>query len=164
MTAPDALSQSEKESHYERLRIWAKDSIDQEAAVELLIRGYDGKLALPHWPWIISREGMVHCWVDNQQIAFGFLGLSATADVLSELPECEQQYLRVVRFFLDPSARLTVSEIIGQDRKHLELILAALSHAAGTHREWTDIRNTVTGSFLVRGNEGGALYPWPVTS
>ena len=69
---------------HEDLRAWAKGIDSSAAAVELLIRGFDGRYAAADNPWIQSREHVGH-WVD----------VDAIPGNIGALSSCERAYLLI---------------------------------------------------------------------
>jgi hypothetical protein len=107
------------------LRVWARGVYDQEAGVELLIRAFDGRFARQGWPWI--RRGDGGCWVDVPQLV----------SHLGPLSGGERRVLTVVAALID--GRHSVDHLgdllAGLDRQNLQLVLAALAHAGGSHEQ-----------------------------
>ena len=69
---------------HQDLRAWAKGIDTSAAAVELLIRGFDGRFAAADNPWIQSREHVGH-WVD----------VDAIPGNIGALPNSERAYLLI---------------------------------------------------------------------
>ena len=57
---------SDQTSTTAALRAWADGRYDLEAAVELLSRAYDGRLASPQHPWVVA-DGQ-SAWIDPAAI------------------------------------------------------------------------------------------------
>lgn len=135
----------------DELREWARGSLPLTAAVELLIRSFGGRFAARNRPWIrIGPSGAA--WLDDSALAAGLGALSGG----------ERRVLTVVAALADStgSRRIDLADVItGVDRDSLDVILAALAHAAGTQ---VDTR-------LEFENESGipqlvplpSLHPWP---
>lgn len=108
------------------LRLWAKGSYAEEAAVELLVRSFGGRLAAMGWPWVrrCGRPGWF--WLDTEAIW-------TDAGVLSG---GERRLLSIVAALAggQPVPDLG-GALAGLDRAHLELVLAAFAHAAGSHEQ-----------------------------
>ncbi len=132
------------------LRGWARGAYGDEAAVELLIRTFDGRFALPGWPWVAPRERPGEFWLD--------------ADVINQatgqLSGGEQRVLAVVAALAgsQPLERSLPEVMSGVDRVNQTLILAALSHAGGSHQH-NDHQRQADGTYTII--EAGALFPWP---
>lgn len=109
----------------DRLRAWAAGSLPLTAAVELLIRSFGGRFAAASQPWIrVERTGAV--WLDDQFLASSLGGLSGG----------ERRVLTVVAALADTSGtrRIDLTDVVtGIDRDNLDLVLAALAHAGGSH-------------------------------
>ena len=59
----------------DRLRAWARGCLPLTAAVELLIRSFDGRFAVASQPWIrVEPTGAV--WLDDQHLTASLGGLS----------------------------------------------------------------------------------------
>jgi hypothetical protein len=134
------------------LRGWARGAYGDEAAVELLIRSFGGRFALPSWPWIAPREGPGEYWLDADAISLA----------TGQLSGGEQRVLAVVAALAgsEPLGRSLVDVISGVDRDNQTLILAALSHAGGSHQH-NDYQRRADGTYTVI--EAGALFSWPET-
>jgi hypothetical protein len=134
------------------LRAWARGSYGDEAAVELLIRSFDGSFALPGWPWVAPRERLGEYW----------LAADAINPATGQLSGGEQRVLAVVAALAgsQPLERNLADVISGVDRGNQSFILAALSHAGGSHQH-TDYQRRPDGTYKI--SEAGALLPWPET-
>ena len=110
----------------ERLRAWAKGSLPLEASIELLIRAFDGRFARTSQPWIrVEPNGATG--LDDQFLASG----------LGELSGGERRVLSIVVALADTTGarRVDLVDVVaGIDRDNLDLILAALAHAGGSHQ------------------------------
>lgn len=129
---------------------WARGAYGDEAAVELLIRSFGGRFAPPGWPWVAPRERPGEYWLDAEAIH----------QATGQLSGGEQRVLAVI-------AALTGSQLLernlpdvmsGVDRVNQTLILAALSHAGGSHQH-SDYQRQADGTYTII--EVGALFPWP---
>lgn len=128
----------------EQLRDWAAGLYGTEAAVELLIRAWHGKLLAG--PWIRNEDGAV--WFDPAGI-----------DQAGYLSSGERRLLEVAGSLANnrPVALGDAAFFIGRDG--LELVLAAIAHAAGSHhhsRPILDDQGVPTGFEPL-----ASLYPWP---
>lgn len=132
------------------LREWARGWNATEAAVELLIRSFEGRFASADQPWIRHRPGRF--WLDTDALALFTGGLSGL----------EQQVLAVVRALASGQPLAEVASVLaGVDRDNLTLILAAFSHTAGSH-EHTQVRRH--GDTTSSSSRPGPLVPWPAES
>lgn len=135
------------------LRAWACGSYGDEAAVELLIRSFDGRFALPGSPWVAPRTRPDEYWLDAEAIN----------PATGQLSGGEQRVLAVVAALAgnQPLERNLAEVMSGVDRGHQTIILAALSHAGGSHQH-NDYQRRADGTYKII--EVGALFPWPVES
>ncbi|SLI19762.1 Uncharacterised protein [Mycobacteroides abscessus subsp. abscessus] len=117
---------------HEALRRWAAGFYPKEAAVELLIRAVDGRLAAPGCLWIMSEGD--ETWFDPSVIA-----LDVTAGVIGN----EASVLEVASGLVHGGPVDLYDVVTRVDPHHLALILAALAHAGDWQRE------------------GDAIYQWP---
>jgi hypothetical protein len=129
------------------LREWARGSLPCEAATELLLRAFNGRFAQAGWPWMHSDE-QGRSWVDFEAIPENIDGLSGG----------EHRFLMIAAS-LGGDEQVALSDVVpGLDRALLDLVLAALAHAAGSHQD----------SVILEKPEGvlgfervDTLYPWP---
>ena len=138
----------------DRLRPWATGSLPLAAAVELLIRAFDGRFARHEQPWIrIEANG--YAWLDDHALAAG----------LGRLSGGERRVLSIVAALADTSGnrRIDLADAITEiDRTHLDLVLAALAHAAGSHLDSTLV--LADNGDSVRLVHLSTLHPWPATA
>lgn len=135
----------------EGLRDWARGLYPLEAATELLIRG---GYAQSWRPWVHRTEQQNgRWWIDFEHLPDQIGGASGG----------ERRFLLLAASISDvvdlPGD--TIGDLVsGLDRDKVELVLAAIAHAAGTHE----------GSRIVYGEDGRAtgfqritesLHPWP---
>ena len=89
----------------------------------MLIRGFDGRFADPGCPWV-HPTASGH-WIDFDSIPAQFGALSGG----------EQRFLQIAAALNDGDVEVNLGRCLaGLDRKHVHLVLAAVSHAAGTHQ------------------------------
>jgi hypothetical protein len=109
------------------LRAWARGSYAEEAAVELLARGFGGRFASTGWPWVKACDRAGWYWLDGDAIWMG-------AGVLSG---GERRFLSAVGALVGGQPPADLGGVLaGLDRQNLKLILAAFAHAAGSHDEY----------------------------
>src|SRR4051812_14435537 len=101
------------------LRSWARGSYDLEAGVELLLRAYNGRFARQGQPWIRTEGGT--SWVD----------FVAIPDYVGGLSGGERRFLLLVASLAGGTPVDLADAVSTLDRPTLDLVLAALSHAAG---------------------------------
>lgn len=130
----------------EELRSWAHGMLTLEAATELLIRGGYAE----EWrPWIAWDEDRGRHWLD----------LETLPDQVGGMSGGEQRFLRIAASIGAQESIVVGDEICGLDRTHLQLVLAAVAHAAGMHEPGS----------IIAFDEGGIpefvarmpLYSWP---
>lgn len=131
------------------LREWAVGSLATSAAVELIIRCFGGRFALPGSAWI-RRDAGGRVWVDVDV-------LRAQSGVLSG---GERRVLDVVAALLDETPIAIVDVVARLDRANLHLVLAAVAHAGGSH-EHADL--VVGHNGFARLSRPGPLVAWPTT-
>lgn len=130
----------------EALRAWAAGSHPDTAAVELLARAFDGRFAAPGQPWIATDDA-------------GRARLDpATLRAASYLSGGERRVLTLVAALLDGHPVDIVGVVVGLDRDPLDLVLAALAHAAGSHEHAT---LTFAPDGTAHFSRPGPLHPWP---
>lgn len=126
------------EDIYRQLREWANGDYPAEAAVELLIRASNGRLAQAGNPWIQIHDGT------RASVNWA----AAEAGPLSG----GERRLLALAASIAGERDVNIGESVSRmDRSAVQLILAAIAHAAGTH-EHTDFP---THTRL------DSLYPWP---
>ncbi len=138
MTTPDTAA---------GLRDWARGMHTTTAAAELLIRAFGGRFAGAGQSWIKFDESCDRHWID----------VDALWDGMGTLSGGERRVLTVVAALLDEEPINITDVVSGVDREHLALILAAFSHAGGSH-EGSELVVS-DGKAAVIGLS--ALYPWP---
>ncbi len=126
------------------LRAWAAGSHATEAAVELLIRTADGHLL--DGPWI-ARTTSGRIWFDT----------AAPTDA-GYLSSGQQRVLAIAASLADNHSIVLAEVLPGLERDVVELVLAAIAHAAGTH-EHADIE-IIDGTMRNHG-QLPSLHPWP---
>ncbi|ALE07546.1 hypothetical protein AL755_04235 [Arthrobacter sp. ERGS1:01] len=137
------------DEHFEDLRAWARGSYTAEAATELLIRAFEGRFAAPGNSWIHKSEKSGKHW-----IRFG--EIPEHVDVLSG---GESRFLRLVASIAAVEVSVDLGEVLpGLDRRVLELVLAAVAHAGGSHEHSGFTTNTDGSQSIERLS---TLYPWP---
>lgn len=131
------------------LRQWARGVYPQEAAVELLLRAFHGRFARPGNPWIRPTDDGGYR-LDSEALASGDRCLSGG----------EQRLLQVVAA-LAGDAQVSLSAAIpGMDRDLVELVLAAIAHAAGSHEHANIVVEHDAGVAHFLGHHP-SLHPWP---
>lgn len=108
----------------EALRRWAKGLYPLEAGVELLIQAFDGRFASPGEPWVQQGDDSGWWWIDVEQM---------TEDNYDALSGGEARLLRIAASLLGGLPVDLSRNIAGLDREHLQLVVAAVAHAGGSH-------------------------------
>lgn len=130
------------------LRRWSRGAYAEEAAVELLVRAFNGRFAATGYPWVQACDRPGWFWLDGEPLTHGAGALSGG----------ERRVLSVVGALVSGLAVSDLTGILaGLDRHHLQLVLAAFAHAAGSH-EQADVR--MEGDRLVY-RRLGPLLVWP---
>jgi len=138
----------------DQLRAWARGSYGLEAATELLLRYRGGRFARPGWPWIKDTDARP--WVDFAAVPEGAGALSGD----------ERRVLLIAASFAEAEPVDLGDTLAGLERKSLSLVLAAVSHAGGSHQhteflpERTPEGDEIVTPWGIR-VEPGPLYPWP---
>ncbi|MFK4298563.1 hypothetical protein ABH924_003734 [Arthrobacter sp. GAS37] len=137
-------------THADELRTWAKGSYTDEAATELLIRGFRGRFAATGNPWVGNDDFSGTPWIDFSSIPEHAGGVSGR----------EWRFLMFTAS-LAGNVPVTLGDVVpGVDRDTVQLMLAAVSHAAGSHEHsGMNQHEDGTTSFT----RLSSLYPWPET-
>ena len=137
---------------HDGLRAWAKGIHPSEAAVELLIRGFAGRFAAPGNPWIQPREHLGH-WAD----------LAALPGNIGALSSGERAYLLItasIGLGGPDGPMLNLADTIPDlGREQLDLVLAAIAHANGSHQGSGMEIDPIAGTPTI--TRHASLYPWP---
>lgn len=144
-------------SHADDLRAWARGMYTTEAATELLLRAFGGKLAAPGNPWVHTStepEGpnQVRAWID----------FAAIPEEVGPLSGGERRFLMLAASLAEDVPVVLGDLVSGLDRENLDLVLAAIAHAGGSHQH-SDIRFNDDGSMSLGKGYLDSLHPWPRT-
>ncbi|WP_068265093.1 hypothetical protein [Janibacter limosus] len=142
---------SESTDRAEGLRAWAEGMYTLTAAAELLIRCGDPLLS---GPWVEHDVQRGRYWFNTKTVA----------EESGYLSGGERRVLDIAAALAVDDRPVALGEAVsGLDRKHLELVLAAIAHAAGSHEhsEALTTENEDGVRQLVRTERLGSLYPWP---
>ena len=140
-----------------RLRAWAKGMYTVEAGVELLLRAFDGRFARLGNPWIEGDP--TDCWVN----------FPAIPDHIGALSGGEQRLLMIAASLGSDNEPVDLSHSVsGLDRGLTALVLAAISHASGSHSHTEFLPTKLENGTLAINLESprielGALFPWPTS-
>lgn len=135
------------------LRAWARGAYDLEAAVELLVRAFDGRFAQAGQPWIITvaRADRTTVRLDaGELVAVGVEGPYSGG---------ERRLLAIAASLLGAHPVQLAEVIPGLDRENTALVLAAIAHANGSHEHSAVAFDADTGA--MRLERQPSLYPWP---
>jgi hypothetical protein len=136
-------------AHEDDLRAWAKGSYTYEAATELLIRAFGGRFAAAGRPWVRKDDFSGKPWIDFASIPESVGGSSGG----------ERRFLLLVASLAEDVPVVLGDVVPGLDRENLDLVLAAIAHAGGSH-EQSDVRVDADGTVDIRGKLE-SLHPWP---
>ena len=135
------------------LRAWAEGMHTTEAAAELLIRGFNGRFAAAGCPWIQPNDHGGY-WVD----------LEAIPGNIGELSSGERAPLLMAASIGlggsdgDKSAVNLSDTLPSLGRQQLDLVLAAVAHAGGSHQHSGVVVGQDKIATVIRLS---SLYPWP---
>ncbi|MCD5342812.1 ABC transporter ATP-binding protein [Arthrobacter sp. AK04] len=144
-------------THADDLRAWARGMYTTEAATELLLKAFGGKFAAPGNPWVhTSTEpegpGKVRAWID----------FAAIPEEVGPLSGGERRFLMLAASLAEDVPVVLGDLVSGLDRENLDLVLAAIAHAGGSHQH-SDIRFNDDGSLSMVKGYLDSLHPWPRT-
>lgn len=144
-------------THADDLRAWARGMYTTEAATELLLKAFGGKFAAPGNPWVhTSTEpegpGQVRAWID----------FAAIPEEVGPLSGGERRFLMLAASLAEDVPVVLGDLVSGLDRENLDLVLAAIAHAGGSHQH-SDIRFNEDGSMSLGKGYLDSLHPWPRT-
>lgn len=115
-------------THEDDLRRWAKGMYGLEAATELLIRVFNGKFAAPGNPWIYTGGT-----TPEGHAEMAYVDFESLPDQIGALSGGEQRLLQLAAS-LAGEVHVVLGDVLsGLDRQNLELVLAAIAHAGGSH-------------------------------
>ena len=142
-------------THADDLRAWARGMYTTEAATELLLRAFGGKFAGPGNPWIHTStesegSGQVRAWID----------FAAIPDEVGPLSGGERRFLMLAASLAEDVPVVLGDVVPGLDRENLDLVLAAIAHAGGSHQH-ADIRFNEDGTVSQGKGYLDSLHPWP---
>ncbi len=130
---------------HDQLRAWARGMYTTEAATELLIRAHHGTFVDPSRPWISNEDNWY--WIDFASIP----------EHLGALSGGEQRLLRIAASIGSDEVDVNLSDdVTGLDRANLNLVLAAIAHAGGSHQH----NGTLTEGNSIRFTRLPALHTW----
>lgn len=125
MSTPENLAKipTSKPEITAALRRWAKGSLPDEAAVELLVRAWGGRLL--NGSWVRVEPGAA--WIDADSADGGYLSGG------------ERRLLDIALSLASYDRTVSLNEVLpGLDRTALRLVIAATARAAGASYPWPD--------------------------
>lgn len=131
------------------LRDWARGVLPIEAATELLIRG---GFAQTWRPWVHAQQGIAQgWWIDFAMVPIQAGGMSGG----------ERRFLRIAASLgSDEAPQVVLGDVLpGLDRAKVDLVLAAMAHAAGTHQGSEIVYED--GKPVGFKHHTESLHPWP---
>ena len=142
-------------THADDLRAWARGTYTTEAATEMLLKAFGGKFAAPGNPWIHTStepEGpnQVSAWIDFASIP----------DEAGALSGGERRFLMLAASLAENVPVVLGDVVPGLDRENLDLVLAAIAHAGGSHQH-ANIRFHEDGTVTRGKGLLDSLHPWP---
>jgi hypothetical protein len=137
-------------THDDELRAWAKGSYTLEAATELLLRAFGGRYARTGHPWVRQEDTEGSVWID----------FTAVPEHLDGLSGGERRFLLLAASLAEDVPVALGDVIPGLDRGNLDLVLAAIAHAGGSHQH-SDVRTNDDGSMVLKPGYLDSLHPWP---
>ncbi|WP_423185100.1 hypothetical protein [Arthrobacter sp. NyZ413] len=135
-------------------RAWAKGSYTIEAATELLLRAFGGRFAAPGNPWVHVDS------TDGDHPKTAWIDFEAIPEHTGPLSGGERRLLAIAASIAEDVPIVLGDVIPGLDRDVLDLVLAALAHAGGSH-EHTDGHFSGNGTFVLGRGYADSLHPWP---
>lgn len=144
------------DSVHDGLRGWAKGVYPLEAATELLIRS---GFADPSLPWVFRCDTDS----DPERAHWHGIDFERIPELLGGMSGGERRFLLIAASIGSGSVEVNLHESFsGLDRDRVDLILAALAHAAGTHEGRLVVVDGDAGT-LSFGEAYESLHPWPGT-
>ena len=142
---------TETTNRAEGLRAWAAGMYTLAAAAELLIH-YGSPLL--NGPWVEYDPDRERYWFNTVTVA----------EEAGYLSGGERRVLDIAASLASDERPIALGDAVsGLDRKPLELVLAAIAHAAGSHEHSAAVTKEGADGVprMVRIDRLGSLYPWP---
>lgn len=131
---------------------WARGSHPDDAGVELLVRAFSGRFTGTGYPWI--RRGDHRGW---------WLEWDAVNEDTTGVLSGGEQRLLTLSAFIGGGRPVNLADTVsGLDRSLLQLVPAAIAHAAGS-REHPEVTFDGAGAPPLAVDLLSPLYPWPGT-
>lgn len=135
----------------EGLRSWAEGMNTLTAAADLLIRCGPPLLS---GPWVERDPDRGRYWFNTEVIA----------NEAGYLSGGEARVLDIAALLANDDRPVALGDAVsGLDRHHLDLVLAAIAHASGSHEHSAPVteQDEDGNPRIVRFDRTGSLYPWP---
>lgn len=142
-------------THADDLRAWAKGSYATEAATELLLRAFGGRYAAPGNPWVHAKTTTPEGYTEGPWIDF-----ESIPEEVGVLSGGERRFLLLAASLAENVPVVLGDVVPGLDRGNLDLVLAAIAHAGGSHQH-SDISTNEDGSMTLNPGYLASLHPWP---
>jgi hypothetical protein len=136
----------------DQLRGWAHGSYPLEAATELLLHASNGRFAIPGHPWI--RTDHHGAWLDATHIY---------PDTTTTHTTNEQRLLAIAASLAGGLPVDLHHALHDHDRPTLDVILAAIAHAGGSHHH-THLDLGPHRGITTTHNTYPSLHPWSGTA
>lgn len=152
--ARERWAAASEEERIAGLRAWAKGAYGLEAAVELVIRAMGGRLLF-----------LMECNDDRFDGLWSWIEWATVPERIGRLSGGEQRLALTACSLagVHPEG-FSLGDVAGLDRDNLALVLAAISHAAGTHEQRLIRPVQLADGRVVHAQEegyAGPLFPWP---
>lgn len=142
-------------THADDLHAWARGSYTTEAATELLLRAFGGRFAASGNPWVHTKTTTPEGNTEGPWIDFASIPEEAGA-----LSGGERRFLLLAASLAEDVPVVLGDLVSGLDRDNLDLVLAAIAHAGGSH-QYSDVRFKEDGSMAPGKGYLDSLHPWP---
>jgi hypothetical protein len=142
-------------THADDLRAWAKGSYTTEAATELLLRAFGGRYSAPGNPWVHAKTTTPEGYTEGPWIDF-----ESIPEDVGVLSGGERRFLLLAASLAENVPVVLGDVVPGLDRGNLDLVLAAIAHAGGSHQH-SDISTNEDGSMTLNPGYLASLHPWP---
>ena len=136
------------------LRQWAAGSYPDEAAVELLIRSRWTRRTSFVSDCTRALEGGRGSWIDWETVGQILAGERDSAVLAASGGE-----LRVLKIAHAIAHGQLADAVAGLDRRHLDLVLAAIAHAGGSHQHNGPLAPDPNGRWLDRDERTAHVFP-----
>lgn len=129
------------------LRSWSRGIYSLEAATELLLRYANGRFADQAWPWMKVEDDRI--WIDFDSI---------NSENVAGLSGGERRILNIVASLGGATLVNLSDSVSGLDDFGIDLVLAAIAHANGSHQS-AAFPIGDGGTYTAVGES--SVHPWP---